>query len=343
MQNTSNLTEAPSSAPDTALAAVTSGRSHPLRRLVRMNDLGVVAVLAALIATIGAFHPAFVSIDSLANIGQQAALYGIMALGMVFLLAMREIDLSVGALYAFVIMTAALLMSGGMNPWLAAVIGLVVAVGLGVFNGLVANTFQIATIIVTLGTMSMFRGMTLIIVGGRYVSGLPRENSFFRIFGGSLLGFPVSVWVFAVLALLLTVLFRSTRFGFVVRAIGSNPNAAQLSGISLKKVRLIVLAMVGLLAGISGLLTLGYFQTGDPNLGLGYELNAIAAAVIGGTGLAGGTGSVPGAFLGAVMISVINSGLIQFGVSPNWTSFATGAVIVAAVAVDHLVRRRQAK
>ena len=312
------------------------------RRIAGFNELGILSVLILMCAVIGIFHSEFLARDSLTNIAQQASLYGIMALGMVFLLSMREIDLSVGSIYGLTIMCSAILMSDGLNPWLGALLGLVIGAALGGINGLLVYSLKIPTIIVTLGTLSVFRGLALVLSANRFISGLPRENSFFRIFGGSLFRVPASVWAFGVLTVALILVYRSTRFGFVIRAIGSNEQAARFSGIPIARVRLQALMLMGLLCGVSGMLTLAFFQSADPNLGVGYELLVIAAAIIGGTGLGGGSGSVLGALLGALMIGVITSGLIQFGVTQNWSNFATGIVIIGAVSLDAFIRRRRA-
>jgi ribose transport system permease protein len=311
-----------------------------LRRLTRFEELGVLVVLVLMVVTIGALRPNFLSPPSIANLTQQVPLYGVMALGMVFLLSMREIDLSVGAIFGVCIVTAALLMQGGIDPWLSAAAGVGTGCILGLVNGALANGLRIPTIIVTLGTLSAFRGIALVISDGRSIGRLPRDSSFFQILGGQVLGVPVAFWVFGALTIVLTVIYRSSRFGLVVRAIGSNGRAAELSGIRIARTRLIALLLMGALCGIAGMLTLAFFQSGDSSLGTGYELLVIASAVIGGTGLSGGRGSVPGAFLGAIVLGVISSGLLQFGITANWTTFATGTVIIAAVALDYFVRRR---
>lgn len=312
-----------------------------IRSIGQYNQLGVLVALLAMVGFVSAFHPSFLSPASLINIAEGAALYGIIALGMVFLLSMREIDLSVGSIYAVSITASALLIAlSGWNPWLAAAAGVGLSVALGALNGVLSNVIGIPTIIVTLGTLSMYRGLTLVLAGGHYVPYLP-ASSFFEVLGGNLLGVPVSVWAFGLLAVVLTVLYRSTRFGFVVRAIGSNQQAAVLSGIPVGRIKLITLALVGGLCGIAGMLTLALFQSADSNLGTGYELLAIAAAIIGGTGLSGGSGSVSGALIGALIIATIQGGLVQFGINPNWSSFVTGAVIIAAVAIDAIVRRQR--
>jgi ribose transport system permease protein len=147
--------------------------------------------------------------------------------------------------------------------------------------------------------------------------------------------------VMIVVAIVLTAVLRFTPYGFRVRAIGSNPEAATFSGISIPRVRVQTLVLVGLLSGLSGMLGLAFFISGDPNIGTGFELQVIAAAIIGGTPLRGGSATVVGAMVGAILLGVVNSGLVYFNVPINWSAFATGAVILAAVSLDSLLRRRR--
>lgn len=311
------------------------------RQLMRSNEFGITVVLIGVVIIIGVFRPSFFSFNSVSNVVQKSAFYGIMALGMVFLLSMGEIDLSIGSAYAVSIAVGAVLIQSGFNPWLGGLMCIVVGVGLGAFNGVLANSLRIPVIIITLGGLRMYRGLTLLITGNQTVFGLPREHAFFQIVGGRILDIPVVVWTFLLLAVLLSVVYTRTRFGFVIRAIGSNRKAAELSGISLHRYRMLALMLVGGLGGISGMLTLAFFSTADPNLGTGYELQAIAAAIIGGTALSGGQGTVIGALVGSLVIGVIGSGIVQFGVSANWSVFVTGAMIIVAVATDALIRRRR--
>ena len=310
-------------------------------RLRGRDEFGVLVTLAALFAVIGIFRPRFLDPDSLTNVATQASFFGIMALGMVFVMTMRDIDLSVGSIYGLTLTATGLLMQSGVDPWVAGALGIAVGTGAGLLNGVLINTLRITAIIVTLGTMSIYRGLTLVIADGRTVAGLPRTTPFFTILGGDFLGVPVIVWAFAVATIVLSVLYRSTRFGFCVRAIGSNPAAATLSGISIPRYRLAVLALSGTLAGVAGVLTLAFFEVAHPSVGIGTEMFVIAATIIGGTALTGGSGSVIGAAIGALIVSIIRSGLIQFGVTANWSAVATGAVIIGAVALDTLIRRRR--
>src|SRR5262245_45820529 len=311
-------------------------------RVFLVDELGVIAPLVALVLVIGAFHPSFLEVAQLVDVVEQAAFVGILACGMTYLLAMRELDLSVGSTYALSIIGAATLIQSGVNPWLGAIAGVVLGGLLGTVNGLIGEAVKIPSIITTLGTLSLYRGLALAISDGKNVADLPRTHDFFVVIGGDLLGVPVPVWVLLITALTLTIVLRSTRFGTTVRAIGSNPEAARFSGISVPRTRVKVLALSGALAGLSGMLTLAFFASGDPTIGNGYELQAIAAAIIGGTPLRGGSGTVWGSVLGAVILGTVASGLVYFGVPINWNLFATGVVILLAVAMDSLLRRRRA-
>jgi ribose transport system permease protein len=311
-------------------------------QLLRSNELGILLVLLLLILAVGLNNPKFWTIASIANFGARAAWFGIIALGVVFLLSMGEIDLSTGSIYGLTINAAAVLMvKGPIDPWIGGLFGLLLGVGLGAINALLCAFLRLPVIIVTLGTLSVFRGLALIVNGGGFLYGLPRDHPYFVILGSAPLGVPLVIWVFAALTALLTVIYRFSRYGFVVRAIGSNRRAAEMSGIPIGRVRLWTLMLVGGLCGVSGMMTLAFFSTADPNLGTAYELLAITAAIIGGTALSGGRGTVVGAMLGSLVIAVISSGIVQFGVSANWSMLVTGAMIIAAVGLDSAVRRRQ--
>jgi ribose transport system permease protein len=310
-------------------------------RIASINELGILTALIAIIMVTALFNPDFLRFETLVTITRQSSFIAIMAMGTVFLLSMREIDLSVGAVYGLTAMIGALLVRAGLDPWLAGAVGVLVGVGLGLINGLVANGLKIATIIATLGTLSVYRGTTLIIADSRTVGDQPRDHAFYQILGGDFLSVPVSVWVMIVLGIVLHFVYRRTRFGFVVRSIGSNPEAANMSGISVARVRLMALALQGGLCGVAGVLTLAFFSSADPGLGVGNELLVIASAIIGGTSLAGGTGTVIGAIFGAMTIGMIRASLIQFGVTTSWSTFVTGCVVIGAVALDGLIRRRR--
>jgi ribose transport system permease protein len=310
---------------------------------VLRDELGVVIVLVALIGVVGASHPPFLDTDNLLATAQNSSYVGLMACGMVFPLAMREVDLSVGGNYAFGVVLGAVLIVHGWDPWLAALALVVVCAGLGALNGLITTFIDAPSFIVTLATSLLFRGAALALADGKQIAGLPAENSFFATFGDKVAGVPTAVWVLVVVAAVLTVVFTMTRFGAQVRAIGSNPAAAVFSGLPIGRIRVLALMTSGLCAGIAAALALAFFIAGDPTIGQGYELTAIAACIIGGTPLMGGKGSVPGALMGSLILAVVATGLVFFHVPINWTTFATGAVILVAVALDALLRRTRGR
>ncbi|HEY3683306.1 MAG TPA: ABC transporter permease [Streptosporangiaceae bacterium] len=310
-------------------------------RLPRIEAMSVLVATLVLVAFVGVWHPDFFRAGQLFDTLQSAVYVSLLACGMSFLLAMREIDLSVGSGFGLTVIVTGVLMRQGVDPWLAAVGGIALGALLGLVNAVIVRFVGIPAIVATLATLSVYRGLALALSGGQQVTGLPVNSSFFVVLGGRTLGVPTSVWVLVIVVAVLTVVLRLTPFGYRVRSVGSNPDAATFSGISIPRVRLQALVLTGLLAGVSGVLGLAFFTSGDPNIGNGFELQAIAAAIIGGTPLRGGSATVAGACIGGILLSVVASGLQYFDIPANWSSFATGAVILAAVALDSVLRRRR--
>ncbi|MDT0183995.1 ABC transporter permease [Microbacterium sp. ARD31] len=336
------MTRQLSEADDPTAAIQDLPTSKPRRRnpFVAIDELRVASVLAVIVIVVSVFHPQFLSIGSIANITQQASFFGIMALGMVFLMSMGELDLSVGGNFAFCAMITAMMAAGGVNLWLAALIAILVGAILGAINALLSNALGVPMIVITLGTLASYRGMALIVNGAQSATGGDRNDPFFTVLGGSLFGIPALSVALVVLTIVLTILYRLSSFGFAVRAIGSNLHAARLSGYRVSLIKVQTSSLLGALCGISGVLSFAFFGASDPAVGTGYELLVIAAAVIGGTALTGGRGTVPGAMLGAIVVSVISGALTAFGVSVNYAAFVTGIVIIGAVALDSALRRR---
>jgi ribose transport system permease protein len=340
MADLSEQTEA--GAPDEAPEV--RGPRHELWSWIGDLESGPVTIATlVIIAVISVFHHDFFSASQIADVVEQNAFVAILACGMAFLIAMRELDLSVGSILGLTVISAALLQQDGVNPWLTAVIALGIGAVLGTVNALFVQGIGIPAIIATLATQSMYRGLADALSGGQQITNVPVGSSFYTVIGGSVLGVPTGIWGLIVVVTVLTVVLRLTPFGYRVRSIGSNPAAAAHSGISLPRVRVQVLVLMGLLAAVAGVLALGYFSSGDPQLGTGFELQAIAAAVIGGTPLAGGNATVAGAAIGALLLGVVNSGLVYFNLPLNWTSFATGVVIIVAVSLDNVIRRRRTR
>jgi ribose transport system permease protein len=332
---------APASSSGSAEDGPTSSWQDAGRRLAGIESNSVLVATVALVLFIGILHPDFLTWGQIKEVVQNATYVGIIAAGMAFLISMREIDLSVGSMFGLSAVVSALLMQHSWNPWLAAAAAILLGGGMGLFNAVVVQFIAIPAIVATLATLSMYRGLAQALSHGQQVTGLPSKSSFFTFLGGEQAGLPVSVWVLILVVIVLTAVLRLTPFGYRVRAIGSNPEAATFSGISIARVRVQTLVLVGLLCGVSGMLGLAFFISGDPNIGSGFELQAIAAVVIGGTPLRGGSATVLGAVLGAILLSAVNSGLAYFNVPVNWSSFATGAVILTAVALDSLIRGRR--
>jgi len=310
-------------------------------RLLR-DETGVVGVLIVLIIGVGLFERDFLAHDNLLSIGRSAVYVGLMAAGMVFAMAMREVDLSVGGTFALTMVFGAVLMRDGVAPWLAVPLILALGAILGLINGLITTYAQIPSFIVTLATALLYRGIALAFAAGKQIFEVPQQSSFFVDLGGYLFGVPSALWGLLIIGAMLTVVFTRTRFGAQIRAIGSNPEAAAFTGLPVDRIRIQALTMSGFMAGVAGVFALAFFMSGDPTLGEGFELTAIAAAIIGGTALAGGRGSIPGAIVGALILSAVTSALVFFRIPINWTSFATGAVILTAVAADAALRRYRA-
>ncbi len=303
------------------------------------EEIGVIVALVVMMAVIGLARPRFLNPINLFSLLGNTTFLGMLAVGMVFLLAIREIDLSVGWMFNFSAVFAALLMVAGVNPWLAAAAGILFGAGLGLVNGLIAVTLRLPAIIVTLGTYSMFQGLSLVANNGRAIVPADQSSAFFSVISTKLFGvLPVAALVFVLLAAAMHVVLHRTRFGYRVQAVGSNPEAAAHAGIPTAWVRLQTLVLMGAICGLSGTMYVGFRGAIDPQEGSDFVLVVIAAVIIGGTPLSGGHGTIIGAAVGMMIIQVISSGLIFFGIDATWSTFVTGAVIVLAVSLDRLIK-----
>jgi ribose/xylose/arabinose/galactoside ABC-type transport system permease subunit len=302
------------------------------------EELGVLAALALLVAVVGTHNSAFVQPQNLLNLVASNSFFGMIALACVFLLALGEIDLSVGWNFNYSAVMAALAMTHGADPWLGALVGVAFGASLGLLNGLLTTALRLPVIIVTLGTFSMFHGLSLVLSKSSAVVPPDATGSFFTTVQSKVGIVPLLAIVFVALAIVLQVVLQRTRFGFRVQAIGSNPEAARLTGIPLARTKILALVLVGSICGLAGSLSVGQFGAIDTNSGSDYLLTVVAAVIIGGTPLSGGSGTVIGAFFGVLIISTIASGIVFFGIDATWSTFVTGAVIIVAVAVDQGVK-----
>lgn len=284
------------------------------------------------------------------NVLRQVAVNTCIATGMTLVVLTAGIDLSVGSVLALCgAMTAGLFKNGlefassdlfiGFTIIGALTGGLLLGALLGWFNGLTVTKFSVPPFVATLAMLTIARGFTMLYTKGHPISNLGKEFSF--IGAGSLLGIPVPVWIALIVVLIAVFITQKTKLGRYIYAIGGNEQAAKLSGINIKKVKITVYAIAGALAALGGIIVTARLDSAQPNAGMSYELDAIAAVVIGGTSLSGGKGSIWGTVMGAVIIGVLNNGLVLLNVSPFWQQVVKGGVILLAVIIDKIGEKKE--
>jgi ribose/xylose/arabinose/galactoside ABC-type transport system permease subunit len=307
-----------------------------LSRLFQNELFGLLIALILIVGTFSVLSPVFLSLENWLNIGIQTSIFFILSCGMTIVILTRGIDLSVAAVLALAsVLAAQSMMLFGNSPFLALLVGLAVGLVFGLLNGALVVYASIEPFLVTLGTMSMARGAALLFAQGTVVP--VRNDRFVFIFAdGTLLHVPLLILYSAAIFALVFTLLRTTRLGRNVYAVGGNPIAAVLSGINVKRIRIFAYAVSGLLAGFSGLIATGRLSAGLPNYGSGLELDAISAAVLGGTSFMGGKGSVVGTIIGAMIIAIIDNGLNLLGVNFYTRLIIKGGIIIAAMYWDHV-------
>lgn len=284
------------------------------------------------------------------NVLRQVAVNTCIATGMTLIVLTAGIDLSVGSVLALCgAVTAGLFKYGlefplsdlfiGFTILGALLAGLLLGAALGWFNGFTVTKFNVPPFVATLAMLTIARGFTMLYTKGHPISNLGREFAF--IGAGSFLGIPVPVWLAIIVVLIAVFITQKTKLGRYIYAIGGNEQAAKLSGINIKKVKLTVYALAGALAALGGIIVTARLDSAQPNAGMSYELDAIAAVVIGGTSLSGGKGSVWGTVMGAVIIGVLNNGLVLLNVSPFWQQVVKGGVILLAVIIDKIGEKKE--
>ena len=272
----------------------------------------------------------FFTISNLLNVLRQVSVVGILAVGMTFVILTGGIDLSVGAVMALAgTMAAGLMVNMGLPGGVGLLAALAVGLGLGVFNGFMGAWGKMPSIIVTLATMGIARGLGLIYSGGYPISGLPGWVSWFGV--GRIGIIPVPVIIMLIIYLVAWLVLQRTPFGRHVYAIGGNETAARLSGVRTRMVKLSVFAISGVTAALASIVLTGRLMSGQPNAGVGFELDAIAAVVLGGTAIAGGRGLILGTLIGAVLLGILNNGLNLVGINPYMQDVIKGLIILLAI------------
>ena len=293
--------------------------------------LGALIVLI-IVASFASRH--FLNPTNLLNVLRQVAMYGILGIGMTFVILTKGIDLSVGSSVALVGVAGALMMGHDTPIWLAILACLGLGVVVGAVNGFGVSFGRIPAFIMTLGTMVMVRGFALMFADGGTIGLGAAGDAFFWLGGGYILGVPTPIYFFVIVCVVSAIILGLTPFGRAIYAVGSNEEAARLSGINVGLVTFGVYAICGFLAALAGLIFLSRLSVGDPNSGLGLELEAITIAVIGGTSLFGGEGSVIGTIGGAMVLAIIANVLNLAGVSPFSQQVVKGAIIILAVLLE---------
>ncbi|HKT95811.1 MAG TPA: ABC transporter permease [Paraburkholderia sp.] len=319
---------------NTSLSADAGG--SPLRRAwsgLRHSTLfypliGLIVVCVVMMVA----SSSFLSAENLENVLRQVSINAIIAVGMTCVILTGGIDLSVGAVMALSGTIAAGLMVAGMNAVLALVVGIAVGLGFGVANGFFVALAGMPPIIVTLATMGVARGLALIYTGGYPIDNLPDWITFFG--NGKVFGIQAPVLIMLAVYAVTWVLLDRMPFGRYVYAIGGNEQATRLSGVRVTRVKLIVYLISGLTSAIAAVVLTGRLMSGQPNAGVGFELDAIAAVVMGGTSISGGRGSIVGTLVGALLLGVLNNGLNMIGVNPYVQNVIKGGIILLAIYIS---------
>lgn len=301
------------------------------------NNMAIIGPLVGLIifAIILAFiNDNFFTLNNMLNLLRQVSVNALIAFGMTFVILTAGIDLSVGSTLALGSVLTAGLLTSGMDPILAVIIGLLIGFALGAVNGLIITKGRVAPFIATLATMTIYRGATLVYTDGTPITGLSDSMAFEMIGKGYFFGIPFPVIIMIVAFFILYFVQKKTVFGRQVYAVGGNEDAARLSGIKTDGVKIWVYSITGMLAVLAGIIITSRLDSAQPTAGTSYELDAIAAVVIGGTSLAGGRGRIVGTLIGALIIGVISNGLNLLNVSSFYQQIVKGTIILIAVLFD---------
>ncbi|BDU85724.1 ABC transporter permease subunit [Clostridium perfringens] len=292
-------------------------------------------VLLCIVITI--VTPNFLSVSNITNVFTQVSVNAIIAIGMTFVILTGGIDLSVGSTLAISGAVGASIVKLTGNVFLAIIVAAVIGIAVGLINGLLVSKGKLQAFIVTLATMTIFRGATLVFTDGTPISKLP--EAFVKIGNGKLGFMPIPVIITIIIAIIAVYALSQTRFGRYLYALGGNEDASRLSGINTDKIKTLVYVVSGFASAIAGVIITSRIGSASPNAGTGFELDAIAAVVIGGTSLAGGEGTITGTLIGALIIGVLNNGLNLMNVSPFYQSIVKGLVILIAVLLDKKSRK----
>jgi ribose/xylose/arabinose/galactoside ABC-type transport system permease subunit len=300
-----------------------------LRKTLQWRELPIILYTVVLVAVFSLTVNGFFAVKNFENVTRQITTVGIVSIGMTLVILTGGIDLSVGAILAFAINLGGQGIILGWPIWVVYPLMLALGLALGALNGFLVTRIAVPALIITLGTMNVYRGVLMVITNGRYITPIPGS---YQAIGTGFLPFLLFLVVLAVF------LFTSlrTRFGRNLFAIGGGEQAAVYSGVPVRRYKMLVYVISGFLSALAGMILVGKSGFIQPQAGVGYDMNAIAAVVIGGTSIFGGSGSVLGTFFGSILLGLILAGLTMLAVNPYWIGFITGALIILAIALDSL-------
>lgn len=308
-----------------------------IHRIKNFNELGVLLTLVGICIIIGIFNNVFFTTMNAMNVLRQIAVMAIIAVGQAYVIITSGIDLSVGSMLSLGGVLCAALCANGMNPWLALAAAVLVGAALGLGSGAIIVVFRINPFIATLAMLNIVKGAAYLITQGLPIT----FDTSLNFLGGTVGIVPISGILMLFVVIMGHIILTKTEYGRKIFAVGGNERAAKLSGIKVEKVKLSVYAIVGGLSAFAGILSAANLSSADVAMGNGYELDVIAAVVIGGCSLAGGQGSIGGVLIGSAILGVIRNGFVLLRIPSYWQTITIGAVIIIACALDQMKKRKQ--
>lgn len=299
-----------------------------------LREMGPLIGLIVLFIVIAVMNDRFVSPSNLSNLLRQVSINALISFGMTFVILTGGIDLSVGSILALSSALLASMISGGMTPEVAILFSALIGLGLGIINGVIIAYGNVAPFIATLATMTIYRGATLVYTNGNPISGLSDEAFFIGLGQGDVSGLPIPAIIMMIAFFILYFVLTKTPLGRQTYAVGGNEKVSYIAGIKIDRVKIVAYAITGLLCALAGAVLTSRLNSAQPTAGTGYELDAIAAVVLGGTSLAGGKGRITGTLIGALIIGTLNNGLNILNVSSFYQQVVKGIVILLAVLMD---------
>lgn len=306
------------------------------------RDVGLLGFIVALSVLVQILNPSFLSLENLADMAKNTAILSILSVGMMLVIITRGIDLSIGATLALSGMVAASTVATwkDTHPLVAIALGIAIGLACGSIVGVLVARGKVLPIIASLGLMNIFRGITFLVSDGKWVSANQMPASFKGIALSSFLGINALIWIALVIYLLAWWFLTWNRMGRQIYAVGSNPESARVSGINIERTLYWVYTLMGGLSGLAGVLWVSKFASAQGDTAMGFELSVIAACVLGGVSIAGGSGKISGILMGTLLLGILNNAMPLVNVSPFWQTFIQGSIILIAVMINALVKRR---